>query len=76
MSWIRTRIYRWGFRPKRSSIFYSPSREMEIVMRNVIREGFTKAFKDALKPCRGQNTNRCVAEGCFGESCLKKRSLR
>ena len=23
------------------------------------------------RPCRGQNSNICVAEGCFGEACVK-----
>lgn len=76
MNWIRDLIYGWGFRPKRGSIFYSPTREMSIVIRYAAIQGLNQAFKDILKPCRGQNTNRCVAEGCFGESCLKKRSLR
>lgn len=26
--------------------------------------------KDDLKPCKGQNVNICVAEGCYNESCL------
>lgn len=25
------------------------------------------------KPCKGQNTNVCVAEGCYGEACTQPR---
>jgi len=25
------------------------------------------------RPCKGQNTNVCVAEGCYGEPCLEPR---
>jgi hypothetical protein len=28
-------------------------------------------YRDAAKPCRGRNTNVCVAEGCWAEDCLK-----
>jgi hypothetical protein len=24
------------------------------------------------RPCKGANSNICVAEGCFGEACIKK----
>lgn len=27
---------------------------------------------DNRKPCKDFNSNICVAEGCFGESCVKK----
>lgn len=26
--------------------------------------------REARKPCRGRNTNVCVGEGCYGESCI------
>lgn len=28
------------------------------------------AYQESQKPCKGSNTNVCVAEGCFNESCL------
>jgi hypothetical protein len=24
------------------------------------------------RPCRGRNSNVCVAEGCYGESCVRR----
>lgn len=29
-----------------------------------------KKIKDK-RPCKGKNSNICVAEGCFGQSCLE-----
>lgn len=26
-----------------------------------------------MKPCKGKNANVCVAEGCYGESCIKDK---
>ena len=26
---------------------------------------------EAERPCRGQNSNVCVAEGCYGEACIR-----
>lgn len=31
-----------------------------------------ETLANLLKPCRGANTNVCVAEGCHGESCLDR----
>jgi hypothetical protein len=28
--------------------------------------------RDESKPCKGMNGNICVAEGCYGEACIKK----
>lgn len=28
--------------------------------------------KNEKKPCKGENTNICVAEGCYDESCLDR----
>lgn len=30
-----------------------------------------KKILDAEKPCGGRNINVCVAEGCYGEACIK-----
>lgn len=64
--WIRTRVYNLGFRPKPGSIFYSPTIALNLSMENVVRD----AFRKALMPCKDANSNVCVAEGCFGETCL------
>lgn len=41
---------------------------------NISSWGGSAILYDNRKPCRGQNTNICVAEGCFGEACVKKRN--
>ena len=43
----------------------------------ILSHALVKAASEVLgispeKPCRGTNSNICVAEGCFGESCIKK----
>lgn len=90
MGLIRRVIYRLGFRPKRGTIFYSPSLAWQyyFVDGGDIGEAISKRIReirtehgldfndvdmgDSMKPCKGQNTNICVAEGCFGESCIRR----
>lgn len=35
-----------------------------------------KQILDWAKPCRGNNVNVCVAEGCYGEACIKDLKVK
>lgn len=41
---------------------------------NCARQLLDALAGDAAKPCGGRNSNVCVAEGCFGEACIKGRA--
>lgn len=30
-------------------------------------------MSDDIRPCRGENANVCVAEGCYSEACLRQQ---
>jgi hypothetical protein len=41
------------------------------------REGIVTYMRlYTAKPCADRNTNICVAEGCFAESCIKENNMR
>ena len=46
----------------------------ELPSQQTVPSEHTTISKDDLKPCKGQNVNVCVAEGCYNESCLDRET--
>lgn len=38
-------------------------------LRRNLQDG-PESYIEVERPCRGRNSNACVAEGCYGEACL------
>lgn len=61
----RTR-YSWG-------LAYEESLQQQLKMYKDVEDliKLHALFNDVKPPCEWKNGNICVAEGCFGEACLK-----